>query len=267
MSLPKIVLWSLRDDVYVVNRDRSLTMWEGSDRSSTRWWGEVLVLLLRRGGNAFKLTCGFVSKDDSAVECLALDGIFEENVVARVVKVQREDSKNGTESLWKKLNICAWTRFDLTNEIDTNGDKYGMFGKVGLTYTMRGKKMERKRKIYALKNTMEMILEAERKWRKKGKGTERGTWASKHDKNVAMKKPRVDEYAITADWKNNREILRVEGGAGDGRTVDCRVPLCRMPIRYRVPGLLRVKRARGKTSGLKNDVGRRYGIRTARSDR
>jgi hypothetical protein len=50
-------------------------------------------------------------------------------------------------------------------------------------------------------------------------------------------------------------------GAGDGRmSVDYRVPVCRMPIGYRVPGLLRVEingemrgsTARLETSGLKS---------------
>ena len=84
MSLPNAVVWSLRDGVYVVNKDWSLMMWEGSDRSRTRWWGvrgEVLILPLRREGNAFKLTCRFVSEDDFPEERLvALDGIFEESM-------------------------------------------------------------------------------------------------------------------------------------------------------------------------------------------
>jgi len=58
-----------------------------------------------------------------------------------------------------------------------------------------------------------------------------------------------------------REGERVQGMTGR----HYRVPLCRMPIRYRVPGLLWVKRARGNQRA-KIDVGRRYGMRTAGSD-
>ena len=59
-------------------------MWEGSDRSRTRWLGDVravpvggtIVLPLRWEGSAFKLTCGFVPEEDFAEDCL--DGIFGE---------------------------------------------------------------------------------------------------------------------------------------------------------------------------------------------
>jgi hypothetical protein len=70
-------------------------------------------------------------------------------------------------------------------------------------------------------------------------------------KEVRRLKSRVNEYASVRTVRlteNNRDFENsswTKGVAGDGRTVDYRVPLCRMPIRYRVPGLLRVKRARG----------------------
>jgi hypothetical protein len=45
---------------------------------------------------------------------------------------------------------------------------------------------------------------------------------------------------------------------------DYRVPVCRMPMGYRVPGLLRMSRAQ-KLAGF--DVGRIYGIKPARSNK
>ena len=59
-------------------------MWEGSDRSRTRWRGEVhafpacgtIVLPLRQEDRAFKLTCGFIPEEEFVED--RLDGIFEE---------------------------------------------------------------------------------------------------------------------------------------------------------------------------------------------
>jgi hypothetical protein len=53
------------------------------------------------------------------------------------------------------------------------------------------------------------------------------------------------ESMFTVGQKTAERLRKEVEGAGDGRTSnDCRVPVCRTPMGYRVPGLLRNTRAR-----------------------
>ena len=68
----------------------------------------------------------------------------------------------------------------------------------------------------------------------------------KHDRSVAveMLKPRVDDYGLqkAVDCKDTEFESCTKEDAGDGwMSIDYRVPVCRMLIGYRVPGLLKIK--------------------------